>query len=158
MTQTALSAIFSELAERRGDVLARTIGAEFAADPDRFQRFHVVLDDLLYDFSKQRIDASALALLARLADLAEVAAKRDAMFRGEIVNSTERRAALHTALRNFSGEPVLVDGRDVMPDVEAERAKMLAFAADVREGRLRGALGQPMTDVVNIGIGGSDLG
>jgi len=158
MTQTALSAIFSELAERRGDVLARTIGAEFAADPDRFQRFHVVLDDLLYDFSKQRIDASALALLARLADLAEVAAKRDAMLRGDLVNSTERRAALHTALRNFSGAPVLVDGRDVMPDVEAERAKMLAFAADVREGRLRGALGQPMTDVVNIGIGGSDLG
>ena len=80
------------------------------------------------------------------------------MFRGELVNPTERRAALHTALRNFSGEPVLVDGRDVMPEIAAERAKMLAFAADVREGRVRGALGQPMTDVVNIGIGGSDLG
>jgi glucose-6-phosphate isomerase len=158
MTQTPLSAIFSDLAECRGRVLARPIGAEFAADANRFQRFHVVFDDLLYDYSKQRIDVGALDLLIALARSAGVEAKRDAMFRGELVNSTERRAALHTALRNLSGEPVFVDGRDVMPDVEAERAKMLAFADDVREGRLRGALGQPMTDVVNIGIGGSDLG
>ncbi|MGD0639642.1 MAG: glucose-6-phosphate isomerase [Roseiarcus sp.] len=158
MSEAAVSAIFSELAARRDDVLARQIGAEFAADGERFERFHVVLDDLLYDYSKQRIDAGALALLIRLAQAAEVEAKRDAMFRGERVNVTERRAALHTALRNFSGKPVVVDGADVMPEVEAERAKMLAFAGDVREGRLRGALGQPMTDVVNIGIGGSDLG
>ncbi len=158
MTQTALSAIASVLAAHRADVLARQMRAEFAADGERFQRFHVVLDDLLYDYSKQRVDAATLALLVRLARAADVEAKRDAMFRGDVVNSTERRAALHTALRNFSGEPVLVEGRDVMPDVERERAKMLAFAADVREGRLRGALGQPMTDVVNIGIGGSDLG
>ncbi|MGO4872563.1 MAG: glucose-6-phosphate isomerase [Roseiarcus sp.] len=158
MSEAALSAIFSELAARRGKVLAHAIGAEFAADGERFERFHLVLDDLLYDYSKQRIDAGALALLIRLAREAEVEAKRDAMFRGERVNVTERRAALHTALRNFSGKPVVVDGADVMPEVEAERAKMLAFAGDVREGRLRGALGQPMTDVVNIGIGGSDLG
>ncbi len=158
MTQTPLAAIFSQLAECRGRVLARPVGAEFLADADRFQRFHVVFDDLLYDYSKQRIDAGALDRLIALARSAEVEAKRDAMFRGDLVNTTERRAALHTALRNFSGQPVLVEGRDVMPDVEAERAKMLAFADDVREGRLRGALGQPMTDVVNIGIGGSDLG
>ena len=80
------------------------------------------------------------------------------MFRGDLINSTERRAVLHTALRNFSGDPVFVEGKDVMPEVLAERAKVAAFANDVREGRLRGALGQPMTDVVNIGIGGSDLG
>jgi glucose-6-phosphate isomerase len=158
MTQTPLSAIFSDLAECRARVLARPTGEEFAADANRFQRFHVVLDDLLYDYSKQRIDAAGLDLLIALARTAEVEAKRDAMFRGDLVNTTERRAALHTALRNFSGEPVLVGGRDVMPDVEAERAKTLAFAGDVREGRLRGALGQPMTDFVNIGIGGSDLG
>ncbi|MGD1037012.1 MAG: glucose-6-phosphate isomerase [Roseiarcus sp.] len=148
----------SELAACRERVLARPIGEQFAAEASRFQRFHVVFDDLLYDYSKQRIDADALDLLIRLARAAEVEAKRDAMFRGDLVNASERRAALHTALRNFSGQPVLVEGRDVMPDVEAERAKMLAFAADVREGRLRGALGQPMTDFVNIGIGGSDLG
>ena len=158
MTQAALLAIFSDLAERRRDVLSRTIGAEFAADGERFQRFHVGFDDLLYDYSKQRIDAASLDLLIRLARTAEVEAKRDAMFRGDLVNSTERRAALHGALRNFSDKPVLVEGRDVMPEVLRERARMLAFAADVREGRLRGTLGQPMTDVVNIGIGGSDLG
>ena len=80
------------------------------------------------------------------------------MFAGEKINTTEKRAVLHTALRNFSGNPVLVDGKDVMPEVIGVREKMLSFAADVREGRVRGALGQPMTDVINIGIGGSDLG
>jgi glucose-6-phosphate isomerase len=158
MTQTALSALFSELASRSAAVLARSASAEFAADPERFRRFHATLDDLLYDYSKQRLDAATLDLLIRLAGAAEVEAKRDAMFRGDLVNSTERRAALHSALRNFSGRPVLVEGADVMPEVERERARMLAFADDVRGGRLRGALGQPMTDVVNIGIGGSDLG
>jgi glucose-6-phosphate isomerase len=158
MTQTAISALFSELATHRAAVLARPASAEFAADPQRFQRFHATLDDLLYDYSKQRLDAAALEALLRLAGAAEVEAKRDAMFRGDLVNSTERRAALHSALRNLSGRPVLVEGADVMPEVERERDRMLAFAGDVREGRLRGALGQPMTDVVNIGIGGSDLG
>jgi glucose-6-phosphate isomerase len=158
MTQAALSSIFSDLADHRGEVLGRPVSAEFAADRGRFERFHVVLDDLLYDYSKQRIETATLDRLFRLARTAEVEAKRDAMFRGDLVNSTERRAALHSALRNFSGAPVFVDGRDVMPEVIAERDKMLAFASDVREGRLRGALGQPMTDVVNIGIGGSDLG
>ncbi len=158
MTQAALLAIFSDLAERRREVLSHTIAAEFAADGERFQRFHVAFDDLLYDYSKQRIDAASLDLLIRLARAAEVEAKRDAMFRGDLVNSTERRAALHSALRNFSDRPVLVEDRDVMPEVLGERVRMLAFAGDVREGRLRGALGQPMTDVVNIGIGGSDLG
>ena len=158
MTQTDLAAIFSRLADRRRAVLGRTVADEFAADPQRFARFHVVLDDLLFDYSKQRLDAPTLDLLIALAEAAGVAAKRDAMFRGERVNPTERRAALHSALRNFSGQPALFDGRDVMPDVEREREKTLAFAADVREGRARGALGQPMTTVVNIGIGGSDLG
>ena len=158
MTETGLFALFSRLADRRGEALAHSTADAFAADRQRFARFHVVLDDLLFDYSKQRLDAPALELLLELAEAAGVAAKREAMFSGEIVNLTERRAALHSALRNFSGEPVFVDGRDVMPDVERERAKMLAFAGDVREGRVRGALGQPMTDVVNIGIGGSDLG
>jgi len=158
MTLAALTALFSALEARRADALGQSVSAEFAADRDRFARFHVVLDDLLFDYSKQRIDAATFPLLLQLAGAAGVEAKRDAMFRGERINLTEGRAALHSALRNFSGRPVLLDGVDVMPEVEAERAKMLEFAADVREGRLRGALGQPMTDVVNIGIGGSDLG
>jgi glucose-6-phosphate isomerase len=158
MAHRDLSGIFSRLADRRGAVLGRAVADEFADDPQRFARFHVALDDLLFDYSKQRLDRPTRDLLIELADAAGVAAKRDAMFSGERVNPTERRAALHTALRNFSGQPVLFDGRDVMPDVEHERAKTLAFAADVREGRARGALGQPMTAVVNIGIGGSDLG
>ncbi len=158
MAETTTAIVFAELAAKRAALLARSVLDLFAADPGRFDRFHAELDDLLYDFSKQRLDGEAFALLLRLAEVANVAAKRDAMFRGDLVNTTERRAALHSALRNFSGEPVLVEGADVMPEVEAVRAKMLEFAADVREGRVRGALGQPMTDVVNIGIGGSDLG
>jgi glucose-6-phosphate isomerase len=158
MTESTPAIVFAELAARRASLLARSVADLFATGPARYDRFHAVLGDLLYDFSKQRIDSETLRLLLTLAEAAEVAAKRDAMFRGEPVNSTERRAALHSALRDLSGAPVLVDGVDVAPAVKAERDKMLAFAADVREGRVRGAHGQPMTNVVNIGIGGSDLG
>ena len=156
--QTALTALFQEFATHRDTVLARPASEAFAADAERFQRFHAKLDDLLYDYSKQRIDTTTRDLLIRLAKAADLEAKRDAMFRGDLVNSTERRAALHSALRNFSGQPILVEGADVMPEVERVRTRMLAFADDVRNGLLRGALGQPMTDIVNIGIGGSDLG
>ena len=142
----------------REATLARTARADFADDPARFNVFSVTLDDLLFDYSKQRVDAPVLAALIDLAKACGVEAKREAMFAGEKINVTEKRAVLHTALRNFSGKPVLVDGHDVMPDVIGTREKMLSFAADVREGRVRGALGQPMTDVINIGIGGSDLG
>src|ERR1700678_3362107 len=156
--ETAVLTALASLEAHKDAVLATSVSREFARDPDRFQRFHVILDDLLFDFSKQRVEALTIGLLVALAQAAEVEAKREAMFRGDIVNPTERRAALHTALRDLTSQPVLVDGRDVAPDIAAERAKMLAFAEDVREGRVRGALGQPMTDVVNIGIGGSDLG
>jgi len=156
--QTALSEAMASLTSHRETVLSETLAEEFTSDANRFQRFHVILDDLLFDFSKQRIDNRTIALLASLAKAADVEAKRDAMFRGEIVNTTERRAALHTALRDTSGECILVDGRNVARDISAERSRMLAFAADVRDGRRPGALGQPITDIVNIGIGGSDLG
>ena len=156
-TQATLTAL-AKLTDMRDGVLARAARADFADDPARFKQFSVTLDDLLFDFSKQRIDAAVLSALVELAKAGGVEAKRDAMFAGEKINITEKRAVLHTALRNFSGKPVLVDGHDVMPDVIGVREKMLSFAADVREGRVRGALGQPMTDVINIGIGGSDLG
>src|SRR5271155_1173138 len=156
--ETAVLTALASLEAHKDAVLATSVSGEFARDPDRFQRFHVILDDLLFDFSKQRVEALTIGLLVALAQAAEVEAKREAMFRGDIVNPTERRAALHTALRDLTSQPVFVDGRDVAPDIAAERAKMLAFAGDVREGRIRGALGQPMTNVINIGIGGSDLG
>jgi len=158
MATKATLAALAKLTDLRAGVLARTARQDFAGDPARFKAFSVTLGDLLFDYSKQRIDAAVLSALVDLARACAVEAKREAMFRGEKINTTERRAVLHTALRNFSGQPVLVDGHDVMPDVVGTRERMLSFAADVREGRVRGALGQPMTDVINIGIGGSDLG
>src|SRR5579863_276580 len=158
MATKATLAALAKLTDLRAGVLARTARQDFAGDPARFKAFSVTLGDLLFDYSKQRIDAAVLSALVDLARACAVEAKREAMFRGEKINTTERRAVMHTALRNFSGQPVLVDGHDVMPDVVGTRERMLSFAADVREGRVRGALGQPMTDVINIGIGGSDLG
>src|SRR4029077_371985 len=155
-TQATLAAL-AKLNGLREGVLARAARAEFADDPARFKQFSVTLDDLLFDYSKQRIDAAILGALVDLAKACKLEAKREAMFAGEKINVTEKRAVLHTALRNFSGKPVRVDGQDVMPEVIDTREKMLSFAADVREGRVRGALGQPMTDVINIGIGGGGL-
>ena len=135
-----------------------SVADAFAADPGRFATMHACSTTSLRLFQAARHGAT-LASLIRLARAADVEAKREAMFRGDLVNSTERRAALHTALRNFSGAPVHGRGpRRDAGDRRRARQGSLAFADDVREGRLRGALGQPMTDVVNIGIGGSDLG
>src|ERR1700678_3815066 len=156
-TQATLAAL-AKLTGLREGVLARAARAEFADDPARFKQFSVTLDDLLFDFSKQRIDAPILSALIELAKAAKVEAKREAMFAGEKINTTEKRAVLHTALRNFSDKPILVDGKDVMPEVIGTREKMLSFAADVREGRGGGARGHPRTDVINIGIGGGALG
>lgn len=132
--------------------------ALFARDPKRFERYHVRLGDLVYDYSKHRVDDAVLKALFTLARAADLEGKRDRMFAGAIVNPTEHRPALHTALRNLSGQPVMVDGRDVMPDVLAERKKLEAFADGIRSGTLPGATGKPITAIVNIGIGGSDLG
>jgi glucose-6-phosphate isomerase len=130
----------------------------FAADPDRFARFSLRLEDLLLDYSKHLIDAEAMRLLLDLARRADVENWRAMMFEGAKINHTEHRAVLHTALRNRSGRPILVDGKDVMPDVEGVLERMGRFVAAVRGGSWRGFTGQRITDVVNIGIGGSDLG
>jgi len=134
------------------------IRAAFASDPDRFDKYHAWFEDLLMDYSKTAVDGTIMALLEELAEKAGVAAKREAMFQGEIINLTERRAVLHMALRNRANTPVLVDGQDVMPEVNAVLAAMGDFAESIRSGRLTGATGKKITDVVNIGIGGSDLG
>ena len=154
----AVADLVRDLVEASKGVVSTSVDAAFAADPERFARFHVVLDDLLYDYSKQRIDPQIFAGLVELAKAAGVEARRDAMFSGAIVNITENRAALHTALRDFSGRQLTVNGRDVASDVKSVRDKMLAFAEEIRNGTIKGATGEGFTDVVNIGIGGSDLG
>ncbi|WP_420023819.1 glucose-6-phosphate isomerase [Cereibacter azotoformans] len=126
------------------------------ADPRRAESFSTRLDDMLFDWSKTNIDHTARDLLIDLAGAAGVSQKRDAMFAGRKINETEGRAVLHTALRNMD-RPVLVDGQDVTAGLRETHARMQAFAHDLREGRFTGQGGR-ITDVVNIGIGGSDLG
>jgi glucose-6-phosphate isomerase len=130
----------------------------FAGDPERFSKFSLGLGDLLFDFSKTSVDAETMRLLADLARAASVEDRRAAMFAGDRINVTEDRAVLHTALRNLSGKGVMLDGQDVQADVKAVLAAMEAFADAIRLGKAVGGSGKPITDVVNIGIGGSDLG
>ena len=130
----------------------------FAADPKRFEKFSLKFDDLLFDYSKHRMTDETLPLLLQMAREAKIENWRDKMFTGEKINITENRAVLHTALRNRSNAPVYVDGKDVMPDVNAVLAQMREFSQKVRSGNWLGFTGKRITDVVNIGIGGSDLG
>ena len=131
----------------------------FAADPQRFGKFSRTLDDeILLDFSKNLIDGEIFETLLDLAAECDVKGAADAMFRGEKINRTENRAVLHTALRNRGNRPVLVDGEDVMPNVNAVLNQMEKFCAKVHSGEWRGYTGKAITDIVNIGIGGSDLG
>ena len=131
--------------------------ADLLTEAGRFDRFSASLDDMLLDFSKTSIDDTALDLLLKLAADTNVEAKRDAMFAGEKINITEDRAVLHTALRKPSGS-VAVDGADVMPGVWETLDRMEAYANGIRSGAISASDGKAFTDVVNIGIGGSDLG
>ena len=130
----------------------------FRDEPGRFDRYSLRLHDLLIDFSKQRIERETLRLLIELAQAADLEGWRDRMFAGAKINNTEDRVVLHVALRNRANRPIMVDGADVMPGVNAVLAHMKDFAAEVRSGDWRGNTGETITDVVNIGIGGSDLG
>ncbi len=130
----------------------------FAQDPSRAERLHLEACGLYVDYSKNIVKDETLDLLRGLAEATGVAAAREAMFTGKKINFTEGRAVLHTALRNFSSEPVLVDGVDVMPKVRAVLEKMRDFTEKVRTGVWLGHSGKTITHVVNIGIGGSDLG
>lgn len=153
-----LDPIFKRLEAKKAELADRPMRKLFAEDAGRFDRFSVRLDDLLLDFSKNRLDADAFATLIELAKAAGVAERRDAMFSGAIINSTEKRAVLHTALRNRANTPVMVDGKDVMPDVNEVLGRIRDFAEGVRSGKIASSTGAKFTDVVNIGIGGSDLG
>ncbi|NVK33082.1 MAG: glucose-6-phosphate isomerase [Rhodobacteraceae bacterium] len=154
----SLSAIVTKLSENAKTFDTQSLRDLFAQDPERFETFSRSSDDLLIDFSKSQLTQETLALLIELAEEAGVAAKRDAMFAGEKINTTEDRAVLHTALRNQSDGAVLVDGKDVMPDIRGVLDAMAAFSDGVRSGDIETFDGQAFTDVVNIGIGGSDLG
>jgi glucose-6-phosphate isomerase len=149
---------WKRLAAHRDEVARHHLRDRFAADRQRFARFSAEGAGLFLDFSKNLILEETLPLLCRLAEEAGVPQRRAAMFAGERINATEQRAVLHTALRNRSPRPVVVDGRDVMPDVRRVLDAMRVFATRVRDGSLRGHTGRQITDVVNIGIGGSDLG
>ncbi len=158
MDRPQVRAAFAALEAHRAALAGSRTTDLFATDPQRFDRFNVRLDDLLFDFSKHKANAETVSLLVALARAAGVEERRAALFAGEKVNLTEHRPALHMALRNLDGGPVVVDGKDVMPDVRDVRAKVAAFAEAVRSGAIRGARGDALTDIVNIGIGGSDLG
>ena len=131
---------------------------QFADDSERHKKLSLQFNDILFDFSKNRITSDTLPLLTKLAKQANLVEKTHAMFSGEIINTTEQRAVLHTALRNRSNKPVYTNGKNVMPEINQVLAKMRVFSEKVRSGEWRGYTNKPITDIVNIGIGGSDLG
>ena len=130
----------------------------FQEDPDRFQKFSLQFEDILVDYSKNILNDEALSLLLQLAEQVELKNGIEAMFRGEMINETEGRSVLHVALRNRSSKPLLVGGEDVMPEVTRVLEQMKDFSDRVRSGAWKGYSGKPIRYVVNIGIGGSDLG
>ncbi len=130
----------------------------FTEDRERFQRCSIIFGDILFDYSKNLLNEETFAHLLDLAAECKVWEAQQAMFSGEKINHTENRSVLHTALRNFSGEPVYSDGNDVMPEVRKELEHMKSFSQKIHSGEWRGYSGKPIKNIVNIGIGGSDLG
>lgn len=140
------------------DIVSKSLKELFETDSQRFEKFSLQFEDILLDYSKNRIDDETLALLTQLARECGVNKAIEAMFSGERINVTEDRPVLHIALRNRSNTPILVDGKDVMSDVNGVLAHMKEFSDAIISGSWKGYTGKPITDVVNIGIGGSDLG
>jgi glucose-6-phosphate isomerase len=158
MQSITTSAAWRALSEHHSAVRDRQMRDLFAQDPNRFDRFSLRLGDVLLDYSKNRITDETMRLLIELARAAGVEEWRERMFAGETINNTEGRAVLHVALRNRPDRPIRVGGEDVMPAVTAVLAQMRRFVDAVRSSDWKGDTGQRITDVVNIGIGGSDLG
>ncbi|MDX6563173.1 MAG: glucose-6-phosphate isomerase, partial [Gaiellales bacterium] len=162
MTTTSFSIrshpAFAALAAHHAEIAGAHLRDLFASDPGRGTRLTADAAGLALDYSKNRITDETLGLLLQLADQAGVAARRDAMFAGERINVTENRPVLHVALRMPRDRSLIVDGRDVVADVHAVLDRMTAFAERVRSGEWRGHTGKTITNIVNIGIGGSDLG
>lgn len=130
----------------------------FAADKERFKKYSLKLDDILFDYSKNRINEETIKLLLQLAEELDLSTWIKKMFNGEAINHTENRAVLHTALREQGNDPLLIDGEDIIPEIKQEREKVKQLAEKIRTRQWRGVTNQAITDVVNIGIGGSHLG
>jgi len=158
MSELSKSSAWQALKAHFEQVRTKHMRDLFAEDPDRFTRFSITLEDFLLDYSKNRITDETMTLLFNLARDCDLSGWIERMFRGEKINHTEDRAVLHVALRNRSNRAIEVDGRDVMPEVNAMLNKMRSFTEAVRSRNWRGYTNQPITDVVNIGVGGSDLG
>lgn len=157
MDQSSFQKQLNALRDHRA-VKSGSMREAFAADPQRFEKFSASDGDLLLDWSKCAVDARTMELLENLAEAADLEGRRDAMFAGNKINVTEGRAVLHTALRNLTGKGIVLDGQDVKAEVLGVLDAMGAFADAVRSGKAAGATGKKITDIVNIGIGGSDLG
>ncbi|WP_426584383.1 glucose-6-phosphate isomerase [Mucilaginibacter sp. R-33] len=140
------------------DIVSKNLKEMFDADDQRFNKFSIQFEDILLDYSKNRIDDETIALLIQLAKECSLKEAIDAMYSGEKINVTEGRPVLHIALRNRSNTPIYVDGKDVMPDVNKVLDQMKSFSEAIISGEWKGYTGKAITDVVNIGIGGSDLG
>jgi glucose-6-phosphate isomerase len=158
MSRLTESGIWKALQEHYREVEPLHMRDLFAKDPSRFDKFHLQFNDILVDYSKNRITEETMRLLYALAREVQLDRWIERMFSGEKINVTENRAVLHVALRNRANRPIYVDGKDVMPEVNASLAHMREFTEAVRSGRWRGYTGKAITDIVNIGIGGSDLG
>jgi glucose-6-phosphate isomerase len=158
MSKLTKSKVWKALKKHHKQLSNRHMREMFAKDPQRFDKFSLEACGIFLDYSKNRITEKTMRLLFSLARQAKVEVWRDRMFAGEKINVTEQRAVLHIALRNRANRPIIVDGRDVMPDVNAVLAHMKQFSNAVRDGEWKGYTGEPIADVVNIGIGGSDLG
>ena len=158
MSQINQSPIWQSLNQHKKDIESISLREMFKSDPNRFNHFHIQFNDLLLDYSKHRISKETISLLVKLAKEADVEGWRNRMFEGEKINSTEHRAVLHTALRNQNISPIISDGEDVMPKIKNVLKKMRRFSEEVRSGQWKGFTGKAITSVINIGIGGSDLG
>jgi glucose-6-phosphate isomerase len=158
MSKLTESAAWKALEAHHREIAPLRMRDMFREDPERFERFSLRFKDILLDYSKNRITAETVRLLLDLANQANLKDWIERTFNGEKINITEDRAVLHIALRNRSNRPIIVDGEDVMPGVNGVLAHMREFTEAIRSGEWKGYTGKPITDVVNIGIGGSDLG
>src|SRR5262245_42387200 len=155
MTKPTQRKAWKALEEHHREIAPQQMRDLFRNDPQRFDRFSLRYEDILLDFSKNRITERTMQLLFDLARESELSAWIERMFNGEKINTTEDRAVLHIALRNRSNRPIVVDGQDVMPEVNAVLKHMREFSEAIRGGSWTGYTGKAITDVVNIGIGGS---
>ncbi len=158
MSKLTQSPAWKALEQHQREIASRHMREMFASDSQRFRKFSVRWNDFLLDYSKNRISERTMSLLFDLAREADLRTRTEQMFTGERINSTEHRSVLHVALRNRSNTPIMVDGVDVMPSVNKVLDHIRTFTEQVRSGSWKGFTGQPITDIVNIGIGGSDLG